>query len=114
MASAQFRFGSGRLGDVRHAAIIPVGTGGNKGKFTALSLEVDIPALSRRGALEPLGGQLDVSRDILTLRMRGLDIPLKVNRMGPYILSVAVSGMGRPQIKEAPVAPAPYFEWAPT
>ena len=81
-ASARFRFGNGRLGEVRHVADIPVGIPGSMRQFAACALGADIPAFLRRGASGALGGQLDVSRDILTLRKQGVDIPPRVNQMG--------------------------------
>ena len=62
-SSTRFRFGGGRLGEVRHAADIPEGIAENKGKFTALAPDADIPALLRKGAMEAPGGQKDFSRD---------------------------------------------------
>ena len=53
---ARSRFGDGRLEEVRHAADIPSGTDGNRGKIAAFVLEADIPALLRKGAMEALGG----------------------------------------------------------
>ena len=67
---------------VRFAADTPVGISGCRRKFTAFALEAEIPALSREGATEALGGQLDFSRDVLTLRKQGADIPPKVNQTG--------------------------------
>ena len=87
-SKATFRLGGRRLGEVRHAADIPVGIAGNKGKFAAFALNADIPALLRKGAMEALGGQLDFLRGSLVLRRQGVEIPLAVNRAGHYILSV--------------------------
>ena len=81
-ASARSRFGDGRLRVVRHAADIPVGIANNEGAVTAFAPGADIPALSRRGASKAPGGRLDVSRDMLTLRKRGADTPLRVSRKG--------------------------------
>ena len=58
----RFRFGDGRLGEVRYAADIPAGIAGNRGVSTAFVLDADIPALSRRGSMEALGGQLGFFR----------------------------------------------------
>ena len=74
----RIRCGDGRLGEVRHAADMPVGIDANKGKLTALAPDTDIPALLRNGALEDLRGRLDFSRDTLTPGFRGVGIPLKV------------------------------------
>ena len=43
-SSVRFRSGDGRRGEVRRAAGIPAGAAGDKGEFTALVLDVDIPA----------------------------------------------------------------------
>ena len=40
------------------------------------------------------GGHSDFSRDVLTIRSHGVDITLKVNEMGHYVLSVVVFGEG--------------------
>ena len=58
-ACARFRFGGGRLGAVRHTADIAVGKANNAGEFTAPAPEAEIPALSLKCALEPLGGQAE-------------------------------------------------------
>ena len=41
---ARFRFGDGRLGEVRLAADIPVGLAGEKRKFAAFARDAAIPA----------------------------------------------------------------------
>ena len=87
-STARFRFGDGRLGEVRHAVDILAGVAGKKGNFTAFVLEADIPALLRKGAMEKLGGQLDFLHGSRALHPQGVKIPLGVNRMGHYILSV--------------------------
>ena len=66
-SKARFCFGDGRVGAVRRAADILVGVAGNTGKFTAFVLDAGIPALLRRGAMEALGGRLDLLRDLLVL-----------------------------------------------
>ena len=43
-SKAGFRFGDGRLGDVRHAAYVPAGIPGSKDRFTAYVPDADIPA----------------------------------------------------------------------
>ena len=80
-SKARCRFGDGRLGEVRHAADIPLRIAGNKGKHAAFAPDADIPALLRRGALEALGGQLEFLRGSLVLRRQGVKIPLMVNRV---------------------------------
>ena len=81
-ARARFQSGNGRLGEVRSAADIPVGVAGGRGKVAAFLLETGIPALLRRGALEALGWQLGVPRNVWMLNNLGVDAPLQVNRTG--------------------------------
>ena len=76
----------------RHAAEIPAGVAGFSGKFTAFVVGADIPALLRKGAKEELGWQLDFSRDPLVFLKHGAKIPIRVNRMGRYFLSVVDFG----------------------
>ena len=111
-ASARFKFGDRRLGKVHHAADIPVEIAGNKGKITALALEVDLPALLREGASEALGRQLDSSRNISTLRKQGVDIRPRANRMGRYFLSAVTCGRERSGGKRGPAFSASCFEGA--
>ena len=70
-------------------------------------LDKDIPALSRKVALEAAGGHLDSSRDLSSLRKQVVAIPLKVNRKGRYILSAVDLRKVR-----GPVVSASQFEWA--
>ena len=93
--SARFRFGDGRVGEVPHAADIPAGAAGSKGEFVAFGLEADIPAFSRKGALEALGGDLDFSRDISTLLKQRAEILLRVSRTGHYISRGVDTRLGR-------------------
>ena len=86
---ARFKFGDGRTGSVCFAADITAGIAGAKGAFTAFVLGAGIPALLCKGASEALAGQLDFARITRTLGSRGIEIPLKVNAAGHYILSVA-------------------------
>ena len=71
--SARFKFGDGRLGEIRQAADIPAGIAGNAGKITAFVLEAIIPALLRKGALEAPGDipTLRIQGDIATSRIQG-------------------------------------------
>ena len=113
-ASARFSPGDGRLGKARHAADIPVGTVERKGKSTACVLDPDIPALSRQGPAEPLGGQLDFSRDISTLRKQGVRTPLRLNPVGRCIPSVVDSGKDQQRRPKGPTVSSSYFERAST
>ena len=53
---ARFKFGDGRVGEVKHATDIMLAIAGRKGVFTALALGADSPVLFRKGASEALGG----------------------------------------------------------
>ena len=86
--SARFRFGDGRLGEVRHATDMSECTTRSKGKFAKFALYAEIPAFSRKGVSEAPGGQLGCPRNMLTLRKQGVNIPAKVGRMGHYVLRV--------------------------
>ena len=92
-AMARFKFGDGRIGEVRYAADIKVGIAGCGCAFSVFALEADIPALSCKGAIEAPGGQLDFALHALALRSHGVGIPLKVNDMGHCALSVAAPGV---------------------
>ena len=87
-ACARYKFGDGRLGEVRRAADISAGIAGSRGKFAPSATEKDISALLRRGALGGLGGRSNPFRDISSLRKQGEAIPLKVHQMGHYVLRV--------------------------
>ena len=76
-ASARFKFGDGRRGEVRYAAEITVGTAACKDTLAAFASLADIPALLREGALEALVGQLDFASGVSTVRDNGLEIPGK-------------------------------------
>ena len=111
-SSARFRFGDGCHGEVRHPADSPPGIARHTGKFPAFALDADFPALLRKGAMVALGGQLDFPRDVLILRGHGNAIPLRVNRMGHYILSVVDFREDASGKVRGPVVSAPYFAWA--
>ena len=104
-SNARFKFGDGRIGEVKHAADIKVGVAGCKGAFTAFVLDAYIPALLRKGALEALGAQLDFEKDTLSLLRHGVRVLLRVNAVGHYIASVVEFGRG-------PAVAASYFEWS--
>lgn len=59
-AGAKYKFGNGRLGEVRNATDIPVGIAGGRGKVTASLKDPGVLALLRKSALESLGAQLDI------------------------------------------------------
>ena len=84
-ARGRFKFGNGRLREVRFSASIPVGMSGGRGRSRAFALGAHVPALLRKGALEALGARLDLPRNVLTLNNLGVDASLKVDGMGHYI-----------------------------
>ena len=55
-AEARFKFGNGRLGGVQYGADTPAGIARGRGKFTAISMDADIPALLSKGAPGASGG----------------------------------------------------------
>ena len=85
---------------------------GRRGALAAFALDVAIPAFLRGGALEVLEGQLDLSRDVLSLRTQGVGAPLKVNQMEHFILGVVTFGEGRPRSGRFPEFPASFLRWA--
>ena len=87
---------------MRHAADIPVGIAGSRGKFTPYVLGADIPELSRKRALEAPGGQLDFPDDLSTLRKQGVSIPPRLGRMGQNIMGVVDFGATRREKREPP------------
>ena len=93
--SARFKFGDGRLGDVRCAAGCPVGVAGGPGKCTAYLLDAGIPASSRKGASEARGRQVDSPCSVLTLRKQGVDVLSESGGMGRYVWSAASIGKRR-------------------
>ena len=109
---ARFKFGDGRVGEVKFAADIEVGAPSSRGTFGAFLLEADNPALLRKGALEALGGQLDFARDVSAVRNHGVNFPLKVNEMGRRALSVVGFGTGPSCADRGPNLAESYCEWA--
>ena len=77
-------------------------------------LDADVPALSRKGALEALEWRLDSPRDMLPPRKQRADTSLEVNRMGHYVLGAVDFGKGPSRKVRGPVVSAPYFDWAAT
>ena len=104
-SSARFKFGDGRTGEVKHAADSKVGVAGCKGACAAFVLGAEIPALVCEEALEALGAQLDFEKDTLSRLRHGVRVPLRVNAMGHYVVSVVEFGRG-------PNLAASRFEWA--
>ena len=110
---ARFTPGDGRVGEVRYTADIKIGIAGRRGALTAFAPEADFPALLRRGAREALGGLLDFAGDVWAIWNHGVDIPLKVNEMGHYALSVVAFGHGSSRVDLGPQLAASYFAWTP-
>ena len=109
---ARFKFGHGRIGDMRFVADITVGIAASTRNFTAFISAANIPALQRKGALAALAGKLDFSRGKLTLGFCGVDMPFGGNDMGRYFSSVVDSGGRRGELASNPNLSAPTVEWA--
>ena len=75
-------------------------------------LGADVPMLLRKGALDTLGGHLDFSCDVLTLRELGLGVPLRVNQIGHFYLGVVAPGEERSSAVRGTEFPSAYFAWA--
>ena len=71
------------------AADFPVGIAGGREKSAAFWPEAEIPALLRKGSLGASGGQSDFARNFLALDEMGVDVPLKINGLGRYVLRAA-------------------------
>ena len=65
---ASFRYGGGRVGDARRAAMIPIAIAGHTGHFMAYVVDGKIPALLGKEALETLGSHLNFCERVLTLK----------------------------------------------
>ena len=89
---AFFKFGGGRVGEVRYVADPKVGIAGRRGAFAAYAMEADIPASLRKGALEAVGGRSDSARDARAIRNHGVDIHQRVGEMGLCVLNVVAFG----------------------
>ena len=88
-AFASFRFGGGRVGGVRRAAMTPNAIAGHTGHFSAYVVDGEIPALLGKEALGTLGSHLNFCERVLTLESPGEDIPLEMSQVGHYFLNVA-------------------------
>ena len=97
---------------MRCAVDMTIGTAGSTGNYAAVVLDADIPALSRKGASEALGGRLVFSRDTLASDFRGVEIPLKANDMGHYMLTVEDFDGPRGCGGRGPEFSASMVEWA--
>ena len=97
---AQFKFGNGRMGEIRLVAHAPVGSAGCREKFATLLADADIRALLRKGAVGSLTGKLDFPHGCLHLRGRGAEVLLKANMARRDVLCVAPIDFGN-------VRPAP-------
>ena len=75
-------------------------------------LFADFPGFLRKGALEAPGRQLEVPRDISTLRKHGAGSRLRLVRMGRKFRSAVDFGAGPPRKPKGAVVSASRFEWA--
>ena len=81
-AKAKFKFGGGRMKDMGFAADVSVGSEGRLEKFPAFLADAHVSALLRKGALEPLDGKLDFSRNCSHLSKLGAPLRSSVARFG--------------------------------
>ena len=79
------------------------------GLLAAFTLEADILALLRKGALRALGGQLDFACDVLTLREERADPSLAGYQVGRNVLSVVAFGERPPRSVRGPKLTASHF-----
>ena len=107
---ARSEFGDGRLDVVRCAADIPAGGVGGRGKFTALALDADLPALLRKRASGSLGRRLELGRDILTLSYQWVDSPFGLSGTGHRVLSAAHFGEAQEKSLMGPTHLASFLD----
>ena len=88
-ARERYKFGNGRLGEVRNVAEIPVGITGGRGAFTTSPINAERPAILRQEAPGALGGHLRSPRTALTSSVaREREGPLRSQR-GPHVAKTA-------------------------
>ena len=81
------------------------------GALTSFVLDTDNQARLCTGAPEALRGQLDLERDISTIRTPWVGIPLTGDEMGHYVLSVVARGRRPSCVDRGPNLAASFFEW---
>ena len=89
-ALSSFRCGDGRVGEVHRAAMIPILIAGHAGRIMAYVVDVDIPAIMGKEAIEIPGGRLNFCEQALTPESLRVDIPREMNDVGHYLLRADV------------------------
>ena len=68
-----------------------MGIVGRRGTLATFLAKADIPALLRKGALEPLEGKFDFIRNCLHVGNMGVQVLSNASVAGHYVLSVPLS-----------------------
>ena len=84
----QFRFGNGQVETSSRLIDLPVGLAGKSGILQAAVVKGIAPLLVSRPALKRLGATIDFADDRLKLFHGRLELPLKVNSAGQYMVDV--------------------------
>ena len=106
-----FKFGNGRVGEVRFSADILAWTAGGRGEVAAFLMDADIPALLRKGEPQYLGRQLDPPRNVSTFGRLAAGVPLKVIGAGHFVLSAASFGEERNSLGNGLTQSTSWFAW---
>ena len=83
-----FKFGNGDRETITFTVIMPVGLAGRFGTVQAAVVQGDAPLLLLRPALKRLGATIDFHADRLQLFHGAVDLNLKPNAAGQYIIDV--------------------------
>eukprot|EP00435_Cladocopium_sp_Y103_P001293 s456_g1.t1 len=83
-----FKFGNGERETTSTTVVMPVGLAGRYGTVQAAIVQGDAPLLLSRPALKKLGASIDFHSDRLQLFQGAVEIQLKANAAGQYVLDV--------------------------
>ena len=83
-----FKFGNGDRETSQKVAIMPIGLAGRFGNVQAAVVKGDAPLLLSRPALKRLGATLDFENDRVKLFSGAVELELKSNAAGQYVLGV--------------------------
>ena len=84
----QFRFGNGQVETFSRLVDLPVGLAGKSGILQAAVVRGAAPLLVSRPALKRLGATINFAEDRLKLFHDRLELPLRVNAAGQYMVDV--------------------------
>jgi hypothetical protein len=96
-----FKFGNGDRETTSTTVVMPVGLSGRFGTIQAAIVQGDAPLLLSRPALKKLGATIDFHSDRLQLFHGKVDMALKANAAGQYVVDV----MDFPKIDKIPEEP---------